>query len=513
MNLYGRSSARRSVLDTVRFRIVSQVATLASYIVLVRGIPANDFGVLSLLYAFIPAVGTVASLGLAQVLRRYQPEYLRAGKAAAAAWLVRTIAYGRFATNILVLSAIIFGWDYIAPVFHLTPYKLAFVGFSLVILLHFQTSILRLTLGAHMLHRYAVGSTAALAVTKLVLYGAFSYAGELKLETAIVTDTVAYATAYLLMRVAYHRHCLTGEARGTYRPDREERQRLIRYGLLNNFDDMGVLLMYSTLDNFFLAAFLSPLAVGIYSFYTRLRQMVYNLLPVYFFGNVIQPLIFSVAPAEARRKLPLYFSFLVNMGLLLQWPALASSLAYHAELVEVVFGGKFIEYSWLLPVVMSFAFVNSICSEPVYLVAQYCEKAGIVLLSKIFLIYNVLAMAVLVPLLGVYGAAIAAGSAQVMKNLFIWWHVRDTAVWINARVALISGVALWGAAVGACLALKALLDIPALADIVVGTGVITATALLHVRTKALMQSDRDILSAVLPGKATPLLRRFGLLLA
>jgi hypothetical protein len=120
-------------------------------------------------------------------------------------------------------------------------------------------------------------------------------------------------------------------------------------------------------------------------------------------------------------------------------------------------------------------------------------------------------MFVLVPLLGVYGAALAAGTSQVMKNLFIWWYVRDTAVWINARIAMAIGFGLWGATAAACLALKALFDAPALAHLVVGVGLIGAASLLHVRSRAITQSDREILSSMLPSKAAPLLRRLGLL--
>ncbi len=56
-------------------------------------------------------------------------------------------------------------------------------------------------------------------------------------------------------------------------------------------------------------------------------------------------------------------------------------------------------------------------ADPVSLVAQYEEKAHVLLLSKLFAAYNVLAMFLLVPFLGIYGAAIAAGTAQTMKNL------------------------------------------------------------------------------------------------
>ena len=77
-------------------------------------------------------------------------------------------------------------------------------------------------------------------------------------------------------------------------------------------------------------------------------------------------------------------------------------------------------------------------------------------MSKLFAAYNVLAMFLLVPWLGIYGAAIAAGTAQTAKNLFVWWYVRHRAIWTNARAAVLSSVGIWGAVVGLCYAIKAL---------------------------------------------------------
>jgi O-antigen/teichoic acid export membrane protein len=71
--LYDPSRARRSLFDTVTYRILSQVAAILGYIVLVRAMSKPDFGVFNLMYSFIPLVGTLASLGLEQTLRRFQP--------------------------------------------------------------------------------------------------------------------------------------------------------------------------------------------------------------------------------------------------------------------------------------------------------------------------------------------------------------------------------------------------------------------------------------------------------
>ncbi|MEP7314592.1 MAG: lipopolysaccharide biosynthesis protein [Pseudomonadota bacterium] len=510
MILYGRGNIRKSLTDTIAFRAVSQISTLVGYVILVRGMPAMDFGVYSLLYAFLPVVSLVASFGLEPVLRRFQPEYLREGNTAAAGWLMRVVSSSRFVANLIVLGAILLAWNYVAPLFKLLPYRGAFAEFTLLIMLYFQASLLQAALGAHMLHRYAVGGTAALSLTKLVAYYTLSNVHGFSLEAVIFADTLAYAISYTFLRVAYHKKCVVRDGAARFRPDPAERKRLFRYALLNNFNDAGVLLLYSTLDSFFIAAFVSTTAVGIYAFYNRLKQMVSTALPVALFENVIRPLFFSIRPADADRKMPQYFSFLINMNLLLQWPALVLATVYHAEIVHTAFGGKFVEHSWMLPLVMGFAMLNTI-SEPTNLMAQYEEKSGIILLSKLFAIYNILAMVALVPFAGVYGAALAAGTAQLLKNWFIWWHVRRRAVWTNWRAVIGVSLPLWSLTAGICAGLRYAVAAPDIVQLLIGLTVIGSAALIHARSAAITASDRAIVTAIAPHRATRALRYFGLI--
>jgi O-antigen/teichoic acid export membrane protein len=511
MPLYDRSKARRSLFDTVAYRIASQTATVLGYVVLVRAMSKADFGILNLLYAFIPLVGTAASLGLEQTLRRFQPEYLRHGSLVAAAWLVKRITALRFATNLVVLGGVLLAWNRVAPFFDLGPYRTAFEFFCVLILLHFQTQILQLTMAAHMLHRFSVGSVALLSIGKLILYSMLALAGALTLRHAIYADTLAYALAYVFLRVMYRRRCSlsAAEAAQSYRPNVQERKRLLRYGLFNNFNDAGTLFLDSRIDNFFIAAFMNPIAVGIYSFYMRLNDMALNVLPGRLFDNIIQPMFFAVKPADAGERIPQYFSFLLNTNLIVLWPLAAFAVVYHALIVQVVFGGKFVEASWLLPVILGFAVINAF-STPVALVAQYEEKPHIQLLSKVFAIYNVIALLVLIPRLGLYGAALAIGSAQLLKNLFVWWHVRRRAVWINAGISIVSSVALWGGTVAVCSVMKQALTVPAPVQLALGAIVVACVSLIQVRGPVLCASDRDILLRLFQGREVRLLRVLGL---
>jgi O-antigen/teichoic acid export membrane protein len=506
--LYTRDRARRSLLDTVTYRALSQVTTILGYIVMVRGMSEHDFGLLNLLYAFIPVVGTFASFGLEQTLRRFQPEYLEAGNRVAAAWLVRFVASTRFGTNVVLLALVLLSWNLVAPLFKLAPYRGAFALFCVIVMLHFQLRILQLTLASHMLHRFSAGSGAILSAVKLAAYFGLYWFHNLTLQNAIFADTLAYALAFLAMKTAHLRYCRVPGPRTRFRPEPSERKRLLRYGFYNNFNDAGTFVLNAQSDNFFIAALIDPVAVGAYAFYTRLREMTFHLLPVNVFENVIQPLFFAIRFEEARQRIPRYFSLLLNANLLLQLPVLAYGTVYHAEIVSVLFGGKFLESSWLLPMVLAFA-TGNVIATPVTLVAQYHEKAAIILLSKIFAVYNVVALLVLVPIAGLYGAAVASGTAQVMKNLFIWWHVRDAARWTNFGAVLLMTLLVWGGAVLACWGVKVAVAGPAIVHMIVGVLICAFAWLLYVRSPALSRSDREILATVLKGREKRALQWLG----
>jgi O-antigen/teichoic acid export membrane protein len=510
--LYSRGRARRSLIDTIFFRVLSQAATILGYIVLVRGMQEEDFGVLNLLYAFIPVLSTVASLGLEQTLRRYQPEYLSAENGPAAAWLVRVTASARFGSNVILLSIVLLTWNHVAPFFKLDPYRGAFVIFCALVLLHFQARILQIALAGHMMHRFSVGSMAMLAISKLAGYALLDLSDQFTLDNVIIVDTVGYAVAFGLMRIVYRsKGARLDTARGG-RPPPLERRRMLRYGLLNNFNDAGTLMLTSKTDNFFIAAIIDPLSVAVYAFYTRLSEMTTHLQPARLFENVVQPLVFAVPQNEASRRLPEYFTLLLNIGLAVQWPILTFVVAFHAEVVMLVFGGKYIDYSWMLPLIVGFATLNCI-ANPVTLVAQYRERAGVILASKLFGIYNAVALLVLVPLAGVYGAAIATGTAQLMKNSFIWWHVREDARWTNVSGSLSAGLALWGGTLLACRAAATWMPGGAAADVAVGAAIIALVSLLHVRGPAFAPGDRRILGSVFQGREARLLRRLGVVQA
>ncbi len=510
MRLYSREKARRSLLNTIGYRAVSQLATIAGYIVLVRALPERAFGIFSLLYSFIPVISTVASLGLELTLKRFQPEYLRSGETQAAAWLLRVVTLMRLASNALVLCLILVAWNLIAPLFQLGGYRTDFILFAPLVLLYFQGRILEFALGSHMLHRYAVGSTALLAVTKLIAYIILVAMHALTLRSAILCDTMAYGLAYLFMHGAYRARADSPTVVG-YRPPAVERKRVWRYALFNNFNDVGSILLYAQTDNFFVAALLNPVAVGAYAFYTRINAMASNLTPIRLFENVVQPLFFAIAPEQARERVPRYFTLLLNCGLAVQLPIVAYATVYHQEIVGLLLGGKFLDVSWLMPVVLAFGTTSNVVAIPVTSVAQYQEKASLILLSQIFGIYQICCMLLLVPTLGLLGAAVATGTYHLFRNLFVWWNMRREARWLNFRAVVSYAILVWGGAILGCFVLKRVMHAPPLIAMGSGALVCALATLLYIRSPALSSSDRELLGQLFHGRERRMLQKLGVL--
>ncbi|HEY7975133.1 MAG TPA: lipopolysaccharide biosynthesis protein [Ktedonobacterales bacterium] len=506
---YSRQQARKSLFHTVRFRTVSQTATVLSYIVLVRAMKEHAFGVYNLFYSFIPIITTLASFGLEQTLRRYQPEYLRSERTAASAWLVRFVRRARLASTVTMLGIILLSWNLLAPHFGLQGHRVDFVIFGLLAVLYLQSIVLQLSLASHMQHHYSVGSVAIAAVVKLAAYLAIVRFSTMTLRAAIIADIAAYGAGYIFLWLAHRR---LQQSASTPHLDGQERKRLGRYALYNHFNDASSLLVYSQTDNFFIGAMLTPVAVATYAFYGKLVDMINNVVPQKLFDNIIQPLFFAVPAAEADSRLPRYFTLLIDLNLAWQLPALSFALVYHHEFVQVLFAGKYLQYANLLPLALALSIVPSGMSVPISLVAQYHERAGLMLASEIFGLYQVAAMLVLIPLLGVYGAALSTGSFHALRNFWIWWQMRHRVRWMNIRGVATSALTVWGTVALVCAVVRSLThQFPPVAELAIGVVACAIGGLAYLRSSAISRSDRELLAGVMHGRERDALRWLGLM--
>jgi O-antigen/teichoic acid export membrane protein len=440
-------------------------------------------------------------------LRRYQPEYLRKGENRLAHWLTHRIGQLRLVTTSLFLLCVFVFWNQIAPLFKIADYREHFMLFGVLMLSHFQCQLLGMALSAHLLQKYSVGATAVFSIAKLLGYGIAVAVWNLDLWTAVLVDVGAYGVFFVALKVAYLRKA--DRRRGTtsrFAP--QEAKRLIRYATFYSFNDAGTLTLDTRKDNFLLAAFLDTTSVGAYSFANRFNDMIGRVSPTTLLDSVIQPLFVSLDYKRDEQRVRRYFSLIMTLSLLARLPIFVFTAIYHREIVEVVFDGRFREYSYLLALVAMFS-LGMVISTPVTLVAQLEEKAQFILASKIFGVLGIAASVILIPFVGVVGAVVASGTAILAKNLFIWWFVRDLARWTNAWRFVTSATVIWILfAIVATQERVWLADYPALA-LAVGLALWAVFLLVQIRG-ALAPEHRTIVGDLFSGPERRVLRWLGI---
>jgi hypothetical protein len=97
-----------------------------------------------------------------------------------------------------------------------------------------------------------------------------------------------------------------------------------------------------------------------------------------------------------------------------------------------------------------------------------------------------------------------------MKNLFIWWHVRRTAHWLNFRAILVLMPLFWGPILALCYGLKFLIPGHPLLNLIFGAVICGVAALIFLRTPAIAKSDKVLLTTLLRGREALMLRWLGL---
>lgn len=407
---------------TVIFRIAAQCVGLLATICLVRLFSEHDYGIYNLLYSFIALMSMLFSFGIANTLQRYMPEYYSRGEYTIAHRLYRISALIRLLSNMSVLGFILLFWDYLSPLLKVAEYKPYFILFTLIVVLHLQRVILETCLNSYFLHKNTQGISFIFTIIKGVGYF-LALLASWDLWFVLGVDLIAYILTFGYLEFVYYKKI--PKQGGTFQKiPILERKRLLKYSLYYNFNDAGVGFLDANFDNFILVMFLNPVAVGAYAFCNKIIKMTGNLSPISYLQHVIRTILFHQQKTDNHSQHSHSFQMLLKIVYSFQIPLFCIFALFSHEIIETIFGGKFLIYSNILTAVAFFSLLNAF-QMPVGIIAQLYERADIILYSKCFAAYNLIADLILIQYFGIWGAVIATGTATFGKNLFIWYFIRE----------------------------------------------------------------------------------------
>ena len=416
------TKSKEAIKATLVFKTLGQALGLLATILIVSALSEMEYGIYNLLYTVISLLYLVASLGLNNALQRYIPEYYHKGEFRFAHTLYRTFTILRLITNILIIGLLLIFWDAIAPFIKLGEHKNYFMLFILIIFISMQREMLEKCLASFFLQKYSKPIGCLFSATRVIGYGMIIIFDK-DLWYAIATDLAANAIVFTLLQILYYKKIPVSQSTKAPFPKAEAR-RVYKYALFYNFNDTGDGLLNSYFDNIIIAIYLNPIAVGAYSFCVTMTVMIGSLLPIRYFKDIIHASFFSLGASSGQQKILSFFQMIVKWHCVFTIPCFFFLVLFSDDIILLFFNGKFIEYAMVLCCIF---FFFEVLSFPFAMVAQFKEKARIILLSKIFALYNLIADIILIKFFGIWGAAIATGTAVFGKNMFIWYFVKEDA--------------------------------------------------------------------------------------
>ncbi len=180
------------------------------------------------------------------------------------------------------------------------------------------------------------------------------------------------------------------------------------------------------IDILLLSAFVNPVAVSVYALASNVHQVLSRVYPVAFLKEVVSPLLINSYVASGRQEdLVAGFNFFLKLFLFVELPIVLLFWGLGGRAFGWVFGT---EYSGAWAVAAAFVSVQ-MANTFLFLLntlATAVEKPQYLLYGRVFSLYNLLADIVFIKFLGVWGAALATGSALWALVAFLWFMLRRT---------------------------------------------------------------------------------------
>jgi O-antigen/teichoic acid export membrane protein len=411
-----------NVLFSVLLKLQSGLFSYASTFLLLHALKMEDYGLYSVLYiGTVTNLGTLARLGLPNLLTRFIPEYFAQSNYRMIARLFRasTLLQALFAALLVAATFIIApqiaGWiKYPAATNVIRVFTLGIV----VLLL---SENLRMLFGGLFMHRTIFWVN--LAYNVLRLGGIFWATRQAEpFMPVIVVETVLYGVMLVIYLVAHHYQVRPRVLADQRPPEPVPWRRFVRYTGLSYISEIGVMLLSTATDLFLVSGFLGGLAAGLYGLAGRIQMMFWNVLPSRFLETVITPLFFSEYGAS-RENARFGFTLLIKGSLLVTIPIALWTALMSRPLIVNFFDPRYGDAAPVLTV-MALGMIMDVLRYPTGLMLQNAERNDLIIYAKIFAVIKIFVGLWLLPIYGAVAMVWITTLATAGQNfLFYYWIV------------------------------------------------------------------------------------------
>ena len=197
--------------------------------------------------------------------------------------------------------------------------------------------------------------------------------------------------------------------------------------------------LFTQSDRFIILFFLSPAAVGIYYAAYGLSAMFSDLTRI--FNGTLFPTVTSAWDNNELEELNRFYVNFTTGYLLLAIPALFGISVLSRPILEFLATEQIAEQGWVLVPLLAISFLfHGFENVLSYVLKATKETKHMAISTSVALVTNLIFNVLLIPLIGLAGAAIAMIAGMFVRLVYIYYHVRPHITILVPRTKIIKFV-------------------------------------------------------------------------
>ncbi len=409
------------VIGTVFSNIISIIVT----VLIIRKLPVEDFGIYSLFIGSLTILSIFSINGILLALRRYIPELLQKQYFSFhKSIIIRLYLISVIVMFILVVIAFLFKRE-LRIILNIPKFEVYYSIFIINIFLYLQITISQDILNSLFEQKFLTIVGLIGIIIRGILYAIFI--SNLTIELIFILEAVSIAiravpsVLYVYKKIT---KLTTGNDMGISAHEKQDfMKRIKRYTLLSTANEIGEGGFSQISDYYFVSAYLGPYALGLYAFPYKMLNYLFNWIPIGKMNELFKLYFIKKYYEKNENKIYLtsMFNFLLKIYFLFYGIIIAAILSYQKLFQVYVFDSKYLSTQLLVAIILIFSFERAI-GFPTHIIIEIKEKIEYTLYAKIFAVFNVLAVILVLQYTnwGLIGVAFATGISGFLRFFYLF---------------------------------------------------------------------------------------------
>lgn len=412
-------------------KALTSVAGIGTLLLVIRGLPVQEFAAYSVLFGLVDVLLVVTSVGTGQVLTRFVPE-IYAQHFAHALRLLLGFALGlRFALLLVTVVALGLLAEPFAGLIGLADWQGALKLYLLVVFFRTTTNTLYQVLEAMLQQGRGQGAFAAVTVSRFLGVGGLYLSGHFNLINLILVEAASDMLGALLMSQGVYqvskRRASDGDRNAEIGWLRANARRIVSFGVKGHFQGLIIMPFSGVVNRLVIGSQMPTAQVALFGFGQSIFDLMQRYLPAQLFNGMVRPVMAARFSVNRRfEEIQVICNGALKVNLLLIGLAASVFVAGGSDMLLWITRGKYGEQAVELLLLMCVLVALESWRHVLDQLSHTVERYGFLVFSNGLLGASLLVGLLLLPSMGIFALPAANCGGLVIANLLVIWWLRRT---------------------------------------------------------------------------------------